>query len=96
MNKSKKAGLLLAMDLTTKNRRKKNDNMVLYGKKRCAACEYWSGAREADACAQRARCKASEDGICNNPKSTFCKRRTQASYSGCMKWEKWNKLTKML
>ena len=31
---------------------------VLYGKKHCASCEFWSGVREPDACAERSRCGA--------------------------------------
>lgn len=68
---------------------------VLYGKKHCASCEYWSGSRESDASAQHARCGASEDGFCNNAKSAFCRKKTKGSYSSCTKWERWNKLTKM-
>lgn len=44
MNRNKALGLILSMSLTS-DRRKRSGNMAaLYGKKRCASCEYWSGA----------------------------------------------------
>lgn len=98
MNRNKMLGLILSMDMASKNRKRSNNMSVLYGKKHCASCEFWSGVREPDACAERSRCGASEDGLCNNTKSSFYKsykRKTKANYSSCMKWEKWSKLTKM-
>ena len=95
MNRNKALGLILSMSLTS-DRRKRSGNMAaLYGKKRRASCEYWSGVRAPDACAERSKCGANEDGLCNNTKASFYKRKTKADYSGCSKWEKWSKLTKM-
>lgn len=95
MNKKKMLGLILSMDMAANNRKRSNNMSVLYGKKHCASCEYWSGVREPDAFAERSRSGASDDGLCNNTKSSFYKRKTKANYSSCMKWEKWSKLTKM-
>lgn len=95
MNRNKMLGLILSMDMASKNRKRSNNMSVLYGKKRCASCEYWSGVRAPDACAERSKCGANEDGLCNNTKASFYKRKTKADYSGCSKWEKWSKLTKM-
>ena len=58
MNRNKMLGLLLSMDMASKNRKRSNNMSVLYGKKHCASCEFWSGVREPDACAERSRCGA--------------------------------------
>lgn len=96
MNKNKAMGLILSMSLASNQRNRSSKMATLYGKKHCASCEYWSGVREPDGFAERSRCGANEDGVCNNVKAlSFYKRKTKASYSSCTKWEKWDKLTKM-
>ena len=43
MNRNKMLGLILSMDMASKNRKRSGNMAALYGKKRCASCEYWSG-----------------------------------------------------
>lgn len=67
---------------------------VNYSGKQCATCEFWDGERE-DWMHQRASVKdIHKEGICTNLKSSFKKKGTSCSHH-CIKWEKWESLTRM-
>lgn len=69
---------------------------VLFNRKCCATCAFWSGPREADSFGSHARCPHSnEKGVCGNPKSPNKKKSMEAGYGSCSKWEKWPALSKM-
>jgi hypothetical protein len=63
---------------------------ILFNRKCCATCAFWSGPREADSFGSHAVCKNSNDvGNCSNSLSPFNRHDTKADYGHCGKWERW-------
>jgi len=68
---------------------------VLFNRKCCATCAFWSGLREADSFGSHAMCSHSNDKVaCGNPKVPN-RKSMEAGYGSCGKWEKWPALSKM-
>lgn len=69
---------------------------VIYKRKACATCTYWSGPRKINSSKDGVTCdKATDTGVCISPKSSFKKKDTRADYGSCSKYEKWDVLTKL-
>ena len=68
---------------------------VILKRKACATCTYWDGERELNPFKDGVTChRGTDKGICNNPKSSFKRKETNADYGSCTKYDKWDAITK--
>lgn len=62
--------------------------------KDCCVCQFWDGPRKINVFRDKVEISRNNDkGVCRNPKcGAFKGKQTLASYSSCLKFEKWDKL----